>query len=106
VFGALPVDLNDLTHRRLEVVETLTLAARGDQLGVGADLGAATRRRALQAIQGAPLRRTGALFTRSRRAVVLRTPASPLLLEPPPECPAVVGVLYSVVHHSKHRRWS
>ena len=35
--GALPVDLKDLAHRRLEVVETRTLAARGDQLGVGAD---------------------------------------------------------------------
>ena len=35
--GALPIDLKDLAHRRLEVVETRTLAARGDQLGVGAD---------------------------------------------------------------------
>jgi len=36
-FGALPVELKDLTHRRLEVVVTRTLAARGDQLGVGTD---------------------------------------------------------------------
>ena len=36
-FGALPVDLKDLTHGHLEVVEIRTLAARRDQLGVGAD---------------------------------------------------------------------
>ncbi len=35
--GALPVELKDLAHHRLEVVETRTLAALGDQLGVGAD---------------------------------------------------------------------
>ena len=37
-FGwALPVELKDLAHRRLEFVVTRTLAAPGDQLGVGAD---------------------------------------------------------------------
>ena len=36
-FGALPVDLKELTHGHLEVVEIRTLAARRDQLGVGAD---------------------------------------------------------------------
>ena len=35
--GALPVELKDLAHRRFEVVETRTLAALGDQLGVGTD---------------------------------------------------------------------
>jgi hypothetical protein len=36
-FGSLPVDLKDLTHGHLEVVEVRTLAARRYQLGVGAD---------------------------------------------------------------------
>ncbi len=36
-FEALPVDLKDLTHSHLEVVEIRSLAARRDQLGVGTD---------------------------------------------------------------------
>jgi hypothetical protein len=34
---ALPVDLKDLSHCQLEVVQIRTLAARRYQLGVGAD---------------------------------------------------------------------
>ena len=36
-FEALPVDLKDLTHGHLEVIEIRSLAARRDQLGVGTD---------------------------------------------------------------------
>ena len=36
-FGALPVDLKDLTHGHHEVVEIRTLAARRYELGVGSD---------------------------------------------------------------------
>jgi hypothetical protein len=36
-FEALPVDLKDLAHGHLEVIEIRSLAARRDQLGVGTD---------------------------------------------------------------------